>query len=73
MKYFDLSPVHPRSRWLPSLSFGKYDGGETGEECVMVGGGVVVESDSSSSSSTMWMGGVTIRGIGESMIELTQV
>ena len=44
------------------------EGGDavTGDVCVMVGGGVT--GDAGRSSSTTWMGGVTIRGIGESMI-----
>ena len=63
---------------MPSLSGGKFGGEEeeeeeeggdavTGDVCVMVGGGV--GGDGGESSSTTWMGGVTIRGIGESMID----
>ena len=48
-----------------------------GDECVMVGGvggvGGDVGGGDCGSSSTMWIGGVTIRGIGESIVDsLTQ-
>ena len=63
---------------MPSPSAAGKCGGEgqsEGDERVMVGGGVggdVGEGDCGS-SSTMWIGGVTIRGIGESIVDsLTQ-